>query len=229
MVEKQDISKRRMAILRAVRALKERHGMPPSYRELMEAVGLKTVSAVSHHVQALQQMALLNHTPRVARSLTLTERGVALLDGASAAVAEAFQVVRFQIQGDIGASIPLDTGNGDFATYDEDDVIALDAASLPRRTEDLFAVRVRGHSMIDALIGDRDVVVLEKAEGRNVRDGEMVAAWLRAEQELTLKHYYLEGDRVRLQPANPTMGPIYSSAANVEVQGRVVAVIRQAN
>ena len=80
-------------------------------------------------------------------------------------------------------------------------------------------------SMIDALIDDGDVVIVKP--GQNADNGDMVVAWLKQEEEATLKKFYLEGDRVRLQPANSQMEPIYSQANNVEVRGKVVAVIRK--
>ena len=78
--------------------------------------------------------------------------------------------------------------------------------------------------MIDALIDDGDVVIVKPATQAD--NGEMVVAWLKEEEETTLKKFYAEGDRVRLQPANSTMGPIYSPAGNVEIHGKVVSVIR---
>jgi repressor LexA len=105
----------------------------------------------------------------------------------------------------------------------------LDTLELPEslvgRRENLFALRVRGLSMIDALIDDGDIVVLEPP--RRLENGDMVAVWLKVEQEATLKHLYDEGNRIRLQPANRQMAPLYTSRDNVEVQGRVVAVFRQ--
>ena len=78
--------------------------------------------------------------------------------------------------------------------------------------------------MIDALINDGDIVVLEATHSCD--DGDMVAVWLREEEETTLKRFYVEGERVRLQPANATMDPIYTDAGNVDIQGRVVTAIR---
>jgi repressor LexA len=93
--------------------------------------------------------------------------------------------------------------------------------------ENIYALRVKGTSMIDALVNDGDVVILEATSA--AKDGEMVAAWLKREQEATLKKLYVEGERVRLQPANETMAPIYTDASNVEVQGRVIAAFRPMN
>ena len=81
--------------------------------------------------------------------------------------------------------------------------------------------------MIDALITDGDLVLLEPVE--NVANGDMVAAWLEDNQEVTLKRFFLENGRVRLQPANPTMDPIYVAADKVSIQGRVIGVIRSVN
>lgn len=96
---------------------------------------------------------------------------------------------------------------------------------LTQGRHDLYALRVRGQSMIDALIDDGDVVVLQPIQ--QVRSGDMVVAWLKLEEEATLKRFYHEGDRIQLQPANSQMGPIYVDPANLEIQGRVVAVLRQ--
>ena len=79
--------------------------------------------------------------------------------------------------------------------------------------------------MIDALIGDGDLVLFRQQE--RVENGEMAAVWVLDRQETTLKQLYWEGDRVRLQPANPTMGPIYERADNIRVQGKVILVVRQ--
>ncbi len=99
-----------------------------------------------------------------------------------------------------------------------------------REQEGLYALEVRGNSMVDALVNDGDIVVMKyQTEAHN---GEMVAVWLKDKEETTLKHFYYERPRgskprVRLQPANPTMKAIYVDPANVEVQGKVVAVLRQ--
>ncbi len=78
--------------------------------------------------------------------------------------------------------------------------------------------------MIDALVNDGDIVIMESAA--TAQDGDMVAAWLKREQEATLKRFYRDGPRVRLQPANEAMQPIRTDADNVEVQGRVIGAIR---
>jgi repressor LexA len=104
----------------------------------------------------------------------------------------------------------------------------LDVLYLPQgflgKANDVYALRVKGTSMIDALVDDGDVVIVQPAD--SVQDGDMVVAWLKVEKEVTLKRLYREGGRIRLQPANSTMQPIYVDADNIEVQGKVVAVLR---
>ena len=211
-------------ILRFIQRYGEEHHRPPSYREIVAAIGVNSTSVVSYHLGNLEAMAFLSRDENVARGLRLTDEALVFLGKVRHVVEQVVGAVSFRIAGDIGASTPVEPGNGDFATYDEEETITVDAGLLPRRKDDLFALRVRGDSMIDALVRDRDIVILERVS--SVRDGEMVAAWLKLEQELTLKHFYLEGDRVRLQPANPTMGPIFSPTSNVDVQARVVSVLR---
>ncbi|MBA7634823.1 LexA repressor [subsurface metagenome] len=89
----------------------------------------------------------------------------------------------------------------------------------------VYALRVQGSSMVDALINDGDIILMQYVNV--VENGEMAAIWLKAEKEATLKKFYAEPGRVRLQPANSQMEPIYAEPDNVEIQGRVIAVIRQ--
>jgi len=103
------------------------------------------------------------------------------------------------------------------------ETVEVPAEMLPRGVQ-AYALRVQGDSMIDALVDDGDVVVLEAT--RTTEDGEMVAAWLTARQEATLKRLYREPGRIRLQPANRSVAPIYVDPDEVQVQGRVIGVLR---
>ncbi len=96
---------------------------------------------------------------------------------------------------------------------------------LTRGREGVYALRVKGSSMVDALINDGDIVLMQYLNV--VENGEMASIWLKAEKEVTLKKFYAEPGRIRLQPANTQMQPIYAEPDNVEIQGRVIAVIRQ--
>jgi repressor LexA len=122
-----------------------------------------------------------------------------------------------------GEPIPIPEEVSDFSMFGDDTVDI--AAGMLDGTEGIYALQVRGQSMIDALINDGDIVVMRHQN--HADNGDMVAARLCEANETTLKRFYLEGEQVRLQPANPTMGPIYAPASDVEVQGKVVMVIRQ--
>lgn len=98
-------------------------------------------------------------------------------------------------------------------------------AELIRGREGIYALRVKGSSMIDALIEDGDIVLMQQAS--TVDDGDMAAVWLKKQQEVTLKKVYREKNRIRLQPANRQMKPIYQEPDNVEIQGKVIGVIRR--
>jgi repressor LexA len=91
--------------------------------------------------------------------------------------------------------------------------------------EDIYALRVKGMSMVDALINDGDIVLMQHVS--SIENGQMAAVWLRAEKEVTLKKVYVESGRIRLQPANSQMKPFYTNPDNIEIQGRVIAVLRQ--
>jgi repressor LexA len=96
---------------------------------------------------------------------------------------------------------------------------------LVRGKQDIYALRVKGDSMLDALIGDGDIVLMDYVS--SAENGDMVAVWLKEEQEVTLKKFFAEPSRIRLEPANSQKKPIYTTPDNVEIQGRVVAVIRR--
>ena len=132
-------------------------------------------------------------------------------------------VVTIPVIGQIAAGLPIPVPS-DLMDAEPAETVDVSADFAPHQGRDLFALRVKGHSMIDALINDGDVVVLRKQI--TCENGETVAVWLRDEKETTLKKFYLENDRVRLQPANVTMDPIYTSPDNVEIQGKLVTVVR---
>jgi repressor LexA len=121
--------------------------------------------------------------------------------------------------GYIAAGLPIAV-----AGPDPDDYLEL-TRDIVAEQEGLYALQVKGNSMIDALVNDGDIVVLKHQ--KEAHNGEMVAVWLRDRDETTLKRFYRENRHVRLQPANPSMPPMIIDPSIVEVQGRVVAVIRR--
>jgi repressor LexA len=126
------------------------------------------------------------------------------------------------------AGEPWRVPGSDFDFFDSEAWVVVDSSQLPKRSlsaGSLFALEVSGESMIDAMVNDGDIVIMEPATEAN--NGEMVAVWLVDQEETTLKYFYREKGMIRLQPANPTMKPIYADPQQVRVQGKVVMVIRQ--
>ena len=127
--------------------------------------------------------------------------------------------------GQIVASAPVAVPDDVGYYYDQDDMIEVSSWLLGGAdVGEVFALRVKGDSMIDAMIGDGDIVVFKKQA--YAENGDMVAVWLDERGETTLKRFFHEGERVRLQPEHPTMSPIYVEAAHCQIQGRVLSVIR---
>ena len=184
-------------------------------RDIQQACDISSTSVVDYNLRQLEDAGYLNRRREVARGIELLDR-----DGEPVSNAP-----RVQIVGSIAAGQPLPVFSSEGAVASEEfDTVEI-SPDLPRRHGKLFALTVKGTSMIDALIDDGDVVVVKPAQ--DASNGEMVVAWLRDEEEATLKKFYLEGDQVRLQPANSTMQPIFCPAGNVEVKGKVVTVLRK--
>ena len=131
--------------------------------------------------------------------------------------------VRVPVLGKIAAGSPIPTPPESMPLDQYDDFIEVTAGQTGGGTN-VFALRVEGESMIDALINDGDFVIFEPV--RTFNDGDMVAVWLKDENETTLKKVYREGNRVRLQPMNKQMEHFYTPAENIEVHGRVLTAIR---
>ena len=128
--------------------------------------------------------------------------------------------------GRIAAGTPIPVPDAEFSPFGYEKSVDL-TRDIVKDVKGIYALEVQGDSMIDALINDGDIVLMRHQE--RVENGELAAVWLQDEEETTLKRFYLEGGRVRLQPANPTMQAMYFPAENVQVMGKVVCVIRQMN
>ncbi len=218
------LSTRQKRILKFIESFIEEHGYPPTIREIGEAVDIASTSVVNYNLNKLVEYGLLARSPEVSRGLRLVSadqpKEVPLK------VADVAHLVQVPLVGKIAASAPVPLPGEDFGYYfDDDDVIDVPQSMLGKhRQGELFALRVTGDSMIDAMVADGDIIVLQR---QNVaQNGEMVAVYLTERGETTLKKYYLEGKQVRLQPANPMMDPIYVDADQVNIQGRVLAVLR---
>jgi repressor LexA len=220
---KDELSNRQKKILDFIEHFIGAHGYPPTIREIGEAVGIASTSVVNYNLNKLVEYGLIERAPKVSRGLWLANHEGGELPVGFAAAASLVQV---PLVGKIAASAPVPLPGEDFGYYyDADDLIEVPQSMLGKfDREELFALRVTGDSMIDAMVGDGDVIILKR---QNIaRNGDMVAVWLSERGETTLKKYYLEGAVVRLQPANPTMDPIYVDAGQVNIQGRVLAILR---
>lgn len=189
-------------------------GYPPTVRDIVSGCGISSTSVVAYNLAILEKKGYLNRHREISRGIELLPRTL----GSPSRV-------QVPIIGQIaaGEAIPV-------PTPDTWDVTA--AAETLEVTEDLtqgkgglYALKVKGLSMVDALINDGDIVLMQHVSV--VENGEMAAVWLKSEKEATLKKVYVEADRIRLQPANSQMQSIYVEPDNVEIQGRVIAVIRQ--
>lgn len=199
------LSQKQARLYRYIQDHVRREGYPPTYDEIRADLGYSSKSLVRYHLDALVAKGYLERKPGASRGLRL-------------AVQPATATFTLPVLGVIAAGVPT--------TSDQ----VLEAVELTRdivrdHGDGLYGLRVRGESMIDALIHDGDIVVMKHQQ--DARDGEMVAVRLKDRDEYTLKRFYRENGRIRLQPAHPSFPPIYVHPANVEVQGRVVAVIRQ--
>ncbi len=193
-------------------------GYPPTIRQIGEAVKISSTSVVNYNLNKLEREGFILRDLKVSR-------GVRLADNTRrTGRADRAERITIPLAGYIFASEPVLVG--DTAQTAGDEVIEL-TRDLISDDGDLFALKVKGNSMIDAMVSDGDIVVMKKVD--RARNGEMVAVWLNDRGETTLKHFYLENGRVRLQPANPTMQPIYVDPAKVQVQGKVMLVLRQLN
>lgn len=205
-----ELTPRRKQILSFIRSFINGRGYAPSVREIASGCGLSSLAIVLHHLNILEKEGYLRRHREVSRSIELTENGLR-------------RMTQVPLLGVIAAGQPIPVPTSD--SWSNAPLEVLDVADeLVKGKEDVFALRVKGKSMVDAFIDDGDIVLMQAAPA--VDNGEMVAVWLKDEQEVTLKRIYYEARHIRLQPANCAMEPVYVDPDNIEVQGRVIAVLR---
>lgn len=224
------LSLRHQKILAYLEDYQHEKGYPPSIREIGNHTQITSTSVVNYYLNQLQEMGYIERESNVSRGINLlkTRPDQGKLAQRSSTRSAVEQLINIPLVGNIIAGEPMPVPASDFSYYDPESGVEIARSLLPSgETEDqLYALRVHGDSMIDAMVNDGDIVVMRKSEV--ARNGEMVAIWLNDREETTLKYFFLENGRVRLQPANPTMQPIYiNDPSTVEVQGKVVLVIRQ--
>jgi repressor LexA len=212
------LSQRQEKILEFIRAYRTDHGFPPTIREIGRAVGISSTSVVKYNLERLEDKGKIERSGDISRGLRLKDDAAM-----QAAHAVGFGVVRIRKLGVISAGTPIAAaGQADNPFAGE--TLALTQDLVPD-SENIYALRVQGDSMIDALVYDGDWVIIHHQQTAQPR--EMIVAWIKDREETTLKYYYPEGAKVRLQPANPAYRPIYVPAEQLEIQGKVMAVVRQ--
>jgi len=200
----------RWRIFEFIRKFVEEKDYAPTMGEMQKALGISSTSVVDYHLKALEEEGFITRDPEVSRGIHISGIG---------RKARAVPVL-----GAIAAGEPIPVPTEETWHTIAQETVEVPAEMLPRQVQ-AYALRVEGTSMIDAFVDDGDIVVLEAT--RIAEDGEMVAVWLTDKQEATLKRVYREPGRIRLQPANRNMQPIYVDPETIEVQGKVIAVLRK--
>jgi len=195
-------TERQRRILDVIRAFTAEHGYPPSVREIGERVGLSSSSTIHAHLKALERRGLISRDPTKPRALR------------PGSAPPAPETVVLPVLGRVAAGVPIT------AQEDIEGEFVLPSEFAPRAS-DAFMLRVQGDSMVEAAILDGDLILVRPQ--RTAENGEIVVAML--DGEATVKRFYREAGRIRLQPENRAMTPIYAS--DVEIVGRVEAVVRR--
>lgn len=206
-----DMTQRQREVLGFMRGFSDKHGAPPTVREIAERFRF-TPRAAFDHLRALERKGMLQRRvtdKRVSRMLVLTDRGPE----------RARREREIPILGKIAAGAPI------FAVENREDVIPVRPEWLAAKGGDVFALRVRGDSMIQAHIADGDLVLVRRQESATV--GDIVAAMI--DQEATVKRFATEGGAVVLKPEHPTMKPIVvdPQRADFRILGKVIGLIRE--
>lgn len=207
-MRKPGTSQTRQRILKFIRDFSEDRGYAPTVRDILRGCNLSSTAVVQHHLNILDRQGYIDRDPKVFRSIQLPDRK---------------NTVRVPLLGNIAAGEPIPVPSSE--TWTSEAVETLELTEELAQGKEVYALRVKGLSMVDALIDDGDIVLMQLASTAD--NGDMVAAWLKDKQEVTLKRLFREPQRIRLQPANSQMRPLYVNPENIEIQGRVIGVIRK--
>ena len=207
-MRKPGLSETRQRIFKYIHDFIDDRGYSPTVRDILKGCNISSTAVVQHHLNILEREGHIHRDPEVFRSIQLLDRK---------------STVRVPILGYIAAGEPIPVPGSDTWQKEATEALELTEELIPRK--EVYALKVKGLSMVDALIDDGDIVLMESAETAD--DGDMVAVWLKDKQEVTLKRLFREKEAIRLQPANATMKPLFFSPQDVEVQGKVVGVIRK--
>jgi repressor LexA len=197
------VTRRQKEVLDFITGFVQRNGYSPSFEEIARGLDLKSLATVHKHITNLQNKGLLQRAHNRSRSIDVLPPRT-----------RARQNERLPLMGRIAAGLPVETSENP-ESISLGDIIG---------SREVFALQVRGESMRDEHIVDGDYVLVERTSV--ARQGDIVVALVRG-SETTLKRFYLEGSLVRLQPSNAEMNPIFVSAAQVAIQGRVLGMLRK--
>lgn len=204
------LSPKRKQIINFITRFIKKKSYAPSIREIANGCNINSPSMAQYHLNILEHDGYIHRDRSIPRSISL--------------VKEKQTTVAVPLLGTIAAGEPIPVPSSEsWNTIPYENVEV--PSSLVQGLNNVFALNVKGTSMIDALIDDGDIVLLQQAETAD--DGEMVAVWLESESETTLKRMYRDSGRIRLQPANRQIKPFYYDPHDVKIQGRVVGVIRK--
>lgn len=207
------LSSKQQKILDYIERFLDENNMPPTVREIKDELSISSTSVVDYNLQGLEEKGYILRRGGKSRGIELV--------GRQKAASSHFESVPFL--GSIAAGLPIP----DVKDVTPEDVVEVPSVMFRGKpSSEVFALKVNGYSMIDALINDGDIVLIKSQETCEI--GETVAVWLEDEKETTLKKWYPEpfNNRVRLQPANQTMEPIYTNINNARIMGKLVGVIR---
>lgn len=206
------LSRKQKQIISFIRWYLRDNGYPPSVRDIVKGCDISSTSVVVYNLNKLERAGYIRRQSDISR-------GIELLDKRRAK-----RLVYIPIIGEIAAGEPIPVLDANKSAVTSDEGVEV-SDGLIQTKGNIYAVKVKGESMVDALIGDGDIVLLSYVD--NVEEGDMTAVWLKKEQKITLKKLFKEGEHVRLESANSQISPIYTSADNIDIQGKVVAVIRR--
>jgi repressor LexA len=207
-MRKPGVSETRQRILKFIRDFFEDRGYAPTVRDILKGCNISSTAVVQHHLNILEREGCIHRDPEIFRSIQLLDRKT---------------TVRVPLLGSIAAGEPIPVPSSE--TWKNEALETLELTDDLTQGKEVYALKVKGLSMIDALVDDGDIVLMRPAN--TVNDGDMVAVWLKDKQEVTLKRLFQEPQTIRLQPSNSQMEPIYVNPQNIEVQGKVVGVIRK--
>jgi len=209
-------------ILAFLRDYFARYHYPPSVRDIVEGCQLSSTSVADYNLKILEREGHIRRDRERARTISLTQPVEPVQP---AQLETSVYSLAVPLLGSIAAGTRSLVPEGVDVEHAESKIAVTSDMLAGRDPERVFALTVRGDSMIDALIADNDTVILEEAQ--HISNGQMAAVWLREENICTLKRLYYEQGQVRLQPENPTMDPMFTDESNMQIQGRVVSIIRR--